>query len=259
MNILDKLVAATNARLQRDREKLPFTEVKERSEALPRLDFPFERALAAEGMSFICEVKRASPSKGMIAENFPYLQIAKDYEAAGASAISVLTETDYFLGNNEYLREIAAEVNIPVLRKDFTTDPYQIFQARLLGASAVLLIAAILDQEQLREYIAIADSLGMSALVEAHDEQELHSALAAGARIVGVNNRDLKTFTVDLNNSIRLRKMAPPEVLFVSESGVSNAGDVRRLVENKVNAVLVGESMMRSPDKVAFLRELRGY
>lgn len=259
MNILDKLVAATNARLQKDREELPFGEVKGRSEAMPRLEFPFERALAAEGMSFICEVKRASPSKGIIAGDFPYLQIARDYEAAGAAAISVLTETDYFLGNDQYLREIAAKVNIPVLRKDFTTDPYQIYQARLLGAAAVLLIAAVLDWEQLREYIAIADSLGMSALVEAHDEQELSSALAAGARIVGVNNRDLKTFTVDLNNSIRLREMAPPEVLFVSESGICSAGDVQRLVENRVDALLVGESMMRSPDKAAFLRELRGF
>ena len=209
-------------------------------------------------MSFICEVKRASPSKGLIAPDFPYLQIAKDYEAAGASAISCLTEPYWFQGSDQYLREIAGQVSIPVLRKDFTVDEYMIYQARVLGASAVLLILSLLDDGQMRDYLALTAESCLDALVEAHDEAEVERALALGAKILGVNNRDLKTFTVDVENSLRLRQLAPPEVLFVSESGIRTHDDIQKLYDNGTNAVLIGETLMRAADKKAMLDELRG-
>lgn len=221
--------------------------------------FPFRKALSGDEISFICEVKRASPSKGLIAPDFPYLDIARDYERAGASAISCLTEPFWFKGRDEYLAEISNAVKIPVLRKDFTVDEYMIYQAKTLGASAVLLICSILSKEQLSEYLGIAHSLGLSALVEAHDEDEVRTALSVGAGIIGVNNRDLRTFTVDINNSARLRKLVPPEVLFVSESGIKTAADIEALRSNGTNAVLIGETLMRSPDKKAALDELRGH
>ena len=218
-----------------------------------------ENALKTPELSFICECKKASPSKGLIATDFPYLQIAKEYEAAGADAISVLTEPKWFLGSDEYLREIASQVSIPCLRKDFTVDAYMIYEAKLLGASAVLLICSILDASQMREYISLCDELGLSALVEAHDEAEVQKAMDAGARIIGVNNRNLKDFTVDTDNSRRLRSLLPPDVLFVSESGVKSAEDVASLRKIGADAVLIGETLMRAPDKRAKLRELKGF
>ena len=209
-------------------------------------------------MSYICEVKKASPSKGLIAPEFPYLEIAKEYEAAGASAISCLTEPFYFMGSDTYLREITETVDIPVLRKDFTVDKYMIYQAKAFGAAAVLLICAILNDQELLEYRELAETLGMDALVEAHDENEVAKALKTGAKIIGVNNRDLKTFKVDMNNSIRLRNLAPDNVVFVSESGIKNAGDIAILERNRVGAVLIGETLMRSPDKKAALEDLNG-
>jgi indole-3-glycerol phosphate synthase len=215
-------------------------------------------------MAFICEVKKASPSKGLIAKtpqgapDFPYLQIALDYEAAGAAAISVLTEPEYFLGSDEYLREIAAAVNIPVLRKDFVVDEYQIYEAALLGAQAILLICALLETATLREYIKIAHSLGLSALVETHSAGEVQSALDAGARIIGINNRDLQTFNVDLATTGKLRKLIPAGIITVSESGISSPDDIKTLGGYGVDAVLIGETLMRSPDKKARLRVLRG-
>lgn len=267
--ILDKLIEATAARVHRDQSAVPFEEMRRRAEELcsnsPSTDSSesegtgnsFYRALSRPGMSFICEVKKASPSKGVIAPDFPYLTIAQEYEAAGAAAISCLTETDYFLGKDEYLSEIARTVSIPVLRKDFTIDPYQIYQAKVLGASAVLLIAAILDTNQLSEYLRITESLGLGALVEAHDEEEAKSALRADASIIGVNNRNLKDFSVDLHNSIRLRAMIPRDKLFVSESGIRTREDIRVLSESGLDAVLIGETLMRSPDKKEALDELR--
>jgi len=224
----------------------------------PSTVLPFEAALRAPGMSFICEVKKASPSKGLIAPDFPYLKIAGEYEAAGAAAISCLTEPHYFQGKDDYLRAIAGQVAIPVLRKDFTVDPYMIYQAGALGASAVLLIAAILDDGELREFKALADELGLASLMEAHTEEEVDRVLAAGASIVGVNNRDLKTFTVDIRTSGRLRALAPPEVAFVAESGIRTRDDVAALETAGVDAVLIGETLMRAPDKRAALDTLRG-
>lgn len=258
--ILDEIAERTRQRIAEEKSAVPLTEMKKRALAMDaNTGFPLKKALGGDDISFICEVKRASPSKGMIAEDFPYLEIAKDYERAGASAISCLTEPFWFKGKDEYLTEISHAVNIPVLRKDFTVDEYMIYQAKTLGASAVLLICSILSREQLAEYIGIAHGLGLSALVEAHDEDEVRTALSVGAEIIGVNNRDLKTFTVDIHNSARLRKLVPPEVLFVSESGIRTAADVAALRENGTNAVLIGETLMRSPDKKAALAELRGH
>lgn len=258
MSILDELAGCARERVAQAKRTLPPAELRRMAEALPRGDFALERALRRPGMSFICECKKASPSRGLIAEDFPYLQIAREYEAAGADAVSVLTEPRWFLGSDAYLREIAGEIQIPCLRKDFTVDEYMIYEAKTLGAAAVLLICSILDEGQIAEHLALCDELGLDALVEAHDEREIEAALRAGARILGVNNRNLRDFSVDTDNSRRLRELVPPEVLFVSESGVKSAQDVRRLSEIGADAVLVGETLMRAADKRARLRELRG-
>ena len=217
----------------------------------------FYQALAKEGLSIIGEVKKASPSKGIIAENFPYLQIAKDYEAAGIDAISCLTEPKYFLGKDQYLQEIAQAVSVPVLRKDFLIDPYQIYQAKLLGAKAILLIVSLLGERELKEFLGIAGKLGLDALVECHDEEEIRCALSVGAKIIGVNNRNLKTFSVNLENSLSLRNLVPKGQLFVAESGMSKPEELRLLEEAGVDAVLIGESLMRAESKKEKLQELR--
>lgn len=258
MTILDQLADYARERVAEAKKKIPLEEIKRQALSLPKGNFVFENALKNPGISFICECKKASPSKGLIAPDFPYLQIAKDYEAAGADCISVLTEPKWFLGSDEYLKEIVNTVNIPCLRKDFTVDEYMIYEAKVLGASAVLLICSILSEEQIKSYISICDELGLSALVEAHDENEVQTALNAGARIIGVNNRNLKDFSVDTDNSRRLRELIPRDVLFVSESGVSCAEDVAKLREIGADAVLIGETLMRAPDKKAKLAELRG-
>ena len=257
--ILDKIVAATEKRVCDAKANLPLSELQQQVERMPiTKDFPFEQALQELDFNFICEVKKASPSKGIIAEDFPYLEIAKEYEMAGAAAISVLTEPDFFLGSPQYLQEIAEVVQIPVLRKDFIIDEYQIYEAKLWGASAILLIAAILNDETMACFHKLADSLSLSCLVEAHDETEVLRAVNIGARIIGVNNRNLKDFTVDVNNSIRLRKLVDDSVIFVSESGLDTAADIQRLRDNKIHAALMGESFMRTNDKVAKLAELYG-
>lgn len=255
MNILEEIAEKTKQRIQEEKSRVSVENLKSR---IVKNEISFLDALKKEGMSYICEVKKASPSKGLIAPDFPYLKIAKEYEAAGASAISCLTEPYYFQGSDRYLEEITSEVKIPVLRKDFTVDEYMIYQARAYGASAVLLICAILDDAQLQSYRELAESMGMDALVEAHDEKEVERALHCGAKIVGVNNRDLRTFQVDMANSIRLRKMAPENVVFVSESGIRTSEDIRRLYDNQVDAVLIGETLMRSADKKAALELLNG-
>ena len=260
-NILEEIAARTRERIAKEKSDISVSELENQIQEVNKnagQKITFLQALKKDGMSYICEVKKASPSKGLIAPDFPYLTIAKEYEQAGASAISCLTESFYFQGADQYLREIAAAVKIPVLRKDFTVDEYMIYQAKSLGASAVLLICAILDDGELRAYRQLAKELGLDALVEAHDEYEVDRALNLGAEIVGVNNRDLRTFQVDMNNSIRLRKMAPDNVVFVSESGIRTPEDIRLLYENKVDAVLIGETLMRSPDKKAALESLNG-
>ena len=314
--ILDEIAAKTKERVAEQKKKVPLEEMKRQALDIvaretnngssPYSKFPFRDNLAADGISFICEVKKASPSKGLIAPDFPYVEIAKEYEAAGASAISVLTEPFYFQGSNQFLMDIKKEVNIPLLRKDFTVDEYMIYEAKVIGASAVLLICAILDDEQLGLYLQLAHELGMSALVEAHDEDEVRRAIACGAGIIGVNNRDLRTFTVDIMNSVRLRKLIPDMVpaksspvkesaigstkgsgtdtvcdvrsdteydrgpdpfvecsvhhkmVYVSESGIKTKEDIDRLKANGTDAVLIGETFMRSPDKKKLFAELRG-
>ena len=261
MTILDQLADHARKRVMADMEENSLDTMRElamlKSSAAEDL-FAFEQTLRKEGVSFICECKKASPSKGLIAPNFPYLEIAKEYEAAGADCISVLTEPKWFLGNDEFLKEIAESVLIPCLRKDFTVNEYQIYQAKVLGASAVLLICSILTEDQMKDYIRICDEFGLSALVEVHDEQEVQTALNTGARIIGVNNRNLKDFSVDTDNSRRLRELIPPNVLFVSESGVRTAEDVSALRKIGADAVLIGETLMRASDKRAKLAELRG-
>ena len=294
MNILETITERTRERIREQENLIPLSQMRRMAEAVLRderagtaaeavlreeqtgaaaeadsagerkgaghgaVDMPaFERALRQPGMSFICEVKKASPSKGIIAEDFPYMDIAKDYEAAGASAISCLTEPYWFLGSDVYLEEIAENVSVPVLRKDFTCSEYMIWQAKALGASAVLLICSVLDDGELRAYHRLTEELHMSALVEAHDADEIERAKQAGARIIGVNNRNLKDFSVDIGHSARLRQLAGEDTVFVSESGIRTPEDMRALCENGTDAVLIGEMLMRAPDRQAALRALK--
>ena len=257
--ILDKIIEATKIRVAQEKEVESPEAVKAAALALPSdTGFPFEAALRQQDFNFICEVKKASPSKGIIAEDFPYLDIAKEYEVAGAAAISVLTEPDFFKGDKKYLQEIASTVKIPVLRKDFIIDEYQIYQAKVWGASAILLICACLDVPTLTKFRELADSLGLSSLVEAHDEHEVQMAIDCGARIIGVNNRNLKDFTVDVQNSVRLRNLVQDDVIFVSESGLETPEDIQVLRDNNIGVALMGETFMRSPNKVEKLAYLYG-
>ena len=257
--ILETIAQANRERYEKIMQTVSLDEIKQKALAMEiSRDFPFERALEKDGISYICEVKKASPSKGIIAEDFPYLQIAKDYENAGAAAISVLTEPQWFKGENRYLQKISQSVSIPLLRKDFTVCEYQIYEAKVIGASAVLLICALLDTDTIRRWIKLCDTLGLSALVEAHTEEEVKSALDAGARIIGVNNRNLKDFTVDITTCTRLRSLVPKEILFVGESGIKTSGDIENLRNAGVNGVLIGETLMRSADKKQALSELNG-
>ena len=257
--ILDTIVEATKIRVAKEKEVETPETVKAAALALPSdTGFPFEAALRQQDFNFICEVKKASPSKGIIAEHFPYLDIAKEYEVAGAAAISVLTEPDFFKGDKKYLQEIASTVKIPVLRKDFIIDEYQIYQAKVWGASAILLICACLDVPTLTKFRELADSLGLSSLVEAHDEKEVQMAIDCGARIIGVNNRNLKDFTVDVQNSVRLRNLVQDDVIFVSESGLETPEDIQVLRDNNIGVALMGETFMRSPNKVEKLAYLYG-
>lgn len=257
--ILDEIAKKTKIRVEAAKQKISPEQMKQMAEKEPAdTGYPFETALHNQEISFICEVKKASPSKGVIAEEFDHVAIAKEYEKAGANAISVLTEPDYFMGSIEYLREIRKNVSIPLLRKDFIIDEYMIYEAKVAGADVVLLIVALLSEDVLKRYIQIADSLGLSALVEAHDEEEIAIAVRTGARIIGVNNRNLKDFTVDINNGIRLRRNVPEDILFVAESGIKTRTDIEQLEAGKVNAVLIGETFMRSKDKKKMLEELKG-
>ena len=257
--ILDKIVEATKIRVAQEKQVESLEAVKAAALALPPdTGFPFEAALRQQDFNFICEVKKASPSKGIIAEHFPYLDIAKEYEVAGAAAISVLTEPDFFKGDKKYLQEIASTVKIPVLRKDFIIDEYQIYQAKVWGASAILLICACLDVPALTKFRELADSLGLSSLVEAHDEVEVQMAIDCGARIIGVNNRNLKDFTVDVQNSVRLRNLVQDDVIFVSESGLETPEDIQVLRDNNIGVALMGETFMRPPNKVEKLAYLYG-
>lgn len=257
--ILQEIAEKTKIRIADEKAKVSLEELKKRAYDMNKeTGFPFFKALSKKDLSFICEVKKASPSKGIIAQDFPYMEIAADYERSGADAISVLTEPFWFKGNNQYVKEISSNVSIPILRKDFTVDEYMIYEAKTIGASAILLICAILNDNQLKEYTEIAHELGLSVLVEAHDETEVERALKCGAKIIGVNNRDLRDFTVDITNSIRLRKMVPQDYIFVSESGIKTKEDIANLRNNGTNAVLIGETLMRCSDKKAALDNLKG-
>ncbi|WP_324825167.1 indole-3-glycerol phosphate synthase TrpC [Sinanaerobacter sp. ZZT-01] len=257
--ILERIAEKTRKRILEQKKIQDLKTLKNLAEKMPKDDsFPFEQALRTNEISFICEVKKASPSKGILVKEFPYLTIAKEYEKVGACAISVLTEPYFFQGSNRYLEEISSSVSIPVLRKDFIVDPYQIYESKLLGASAILLICALLDTRTLKSYLETAHQLGLSALVEAHTNTEVQSAIAAGARVIGINNRDLKTFSVDLSVSLDLRKQIPDHILFVSESGIKTSEDISLLKSIGTDAVLIGETLMCSPSKQKQLSLLRG-
>ena len=257
MSILDELAEHARERVAADHERNSLDVIRMMAESCPKGDFPFERALRRDGLSFICEIKRASPSKGMISQDFPYLDIAREYESANADCMSVLTEPKWFLGSDDIFREIRATVKTPMIRKDFTVDEYQIYQAKTMGADAVLLICSITDTKTLERYISICDSLGLTALVETHDEDEIASAVSAGARVIGVNNRNLRDFTVDFDNAARLRDKIPPEAVYVAESGVRTPEDAASLYKIGADAVLIGETLMRARDKGAMLAHMR--
>ena len=263
MNILDKICETTKERIEKEKQKISLSEVRKIAESIKSVEkenyFNFEKAIGKkEKINFICEIKKASPSKGIISEDFDYIEIAKDYEKAGADAISCLTEPNYFMGSDKYLEEIKETVNIPILRKDFIVDEYMIYQSKNIKADAILLIAAVLDKYKLKDYFEIANSLGLSSLFEIHNEEELEKILNLNPRIIGVNNRNLKTFVVDINNSVRLRKLIPNNIIFVSESGIKNRNDIKILEENKTNAVLIGETLMIKKDKEKEIKKLRG-
>ncbi|WP_100065270.1 indole-3-glycerol phosphate synthase TrpC [Miniphocaeibacter massiliensis] len=256
--ILDEIVVKTKRRVAELKKIETLDTLKEKRENFLKIRKSFFKSLSGSDISFICEVKKASPSKGIIAKDFEYLEIAKEYESIGASAISVLTEPYFFKGNNKYLEEISKNVNIPVLRKDFIVDEYQIYEAKLIGADAILLICSILSKKQLVEYLKIAENLQLDVLVEAHDEIEVRMAVESGAKIIGVNNRNLKDFTVNIQNSINLRKLVPKDILYVSESGISTREDIRELEKHNINAVLIGETLMKSSNKKLILDTLKG-
>lgn len=258
-DILQTIATKTKERIEKQKALHPLEELKQACTKLPiNQDFPFEQALRKEGLSYICECKKASPSKGLIDEDFNYLQIAKEYEKVGARAISVLTEPEFFLGSDQYLQEIAQEVKIPCLRKDFVIDEYMIYQAKLLGAQAILLIVSLLDTQTLKQYLELATSLGLSCLVEAHDEAEIKQAIAVGTKIIGVNNRNLRNFQVNVENTLNLRQAIPKEILMVAESGIQNRSDIALLEKAQIDAVLIGETLMKASDRQAKMAELRG-
>lgn len=257
--ILDELANSARKRIEEQKKRFSLEEIKELAESnRENIPFAFEKALGKDGLAFICEVKKASPSKSIITQDFPYLEIAHEYEQAGADCISVLTEPTKFLGRDEYLTEISKQVKVPLLRKDFTVDEYMIYQAKALGASAILLICALLDTDTLKHYIKICDRLGLSALVETHDETEIASAVKAGARIIGVNNRNLKDFTVDIQNCIRLKKYIPKDVISIGESGIQTSEDIIKIRDAGIDAVLIGETLMRAKNKKKGLERLKG-
>ena len=258
-DILQTIATKTKERIEKQKALHPLEELKQACTKLPiNQDFPFEQALRKEGLSYICECKKASPSKGLIDEDFNYLHIAKEYEEVGARAISVLTEPEFFLGSDQYLQEIAQEVKIPCLRKDFVVDEYMIYQAKLLGAQAILLIVSLLDTQTLKQYLDLATSLGLSCLVEAHDEVEIKQAIEVGAKIIGVNNRNLRNFQVNVENTLNLRQAIPKEILMVAESGIQNRSDIALLEKAQIDAVLIGETLMKASDRQAKMAELRG-
>lgn len=257
MNILDTIAEYSMLRVKTDKRAIPQERLREKAELMKGRDHRFLDALRKPGLSFICEIKKASPSKGIISESFPYLDIAKEYENAGADCVSCLTEPKWFKGSDNIFRQVRARIDTPMIRKDFTVDEYQIYQAKCMEADAVLLICSILDDARLKDYLSLCKEIGLDALVEAHNEKEIESAVKADARIIGVNNRNLKDFSVDFSNALKLRSMIPRDTVYVAESGVKNADDAKRIKEAGTDAVLIGEAFMRAYDKAALLREMR--
>lgn len=255
MNVLDKILDRKRVEVSRARAAVSFKEIKKRIRDLPP-PRAFSSALRGAGLSVIAEIKKASPSKGVLANDFDPVRLARDFAEGGASALSVLTDEEFFQGQKSYIQQVKSTVGIPILRKDFIIDEYQVYESRSIGADAILLIVRAMSQETLRVLSDCAQSLGLSVLTEVHDEMDVQRANQLGAEIVGINNRDLSSFDVSLQRSLDLRPMLRPTAIAVSESGISTRADVARLREAKFNAILVGESLMKSDNRIAALQGL---
>jgi indole-3-glycerol phosphate synthase len=253
--MLDKIVAQKREEVEQRKKAVTIPRLQERIARLkPSLDLAL--ALKSNHIQLITEVKRASPSRGMLRPNFDPVELAQTYAEGGAAAISVLTEANYFMGSIEHLAAIKEVVQLPLLRKDFIFDPYQVYESQAYGADALLLIAAILSQRRLKELISLSHSLGLRCLVEVHNKSELERAVASEAEIIGINNRDLNTFSIDINMTRRLRPLIPKERIVVSESGIKNKGDIEKLRRWRVDAVLIGEALVTASDVRAKMKEL---
>lgn len=260
MNKLEEILQYKKREVAKQKEKIPFEEVIERMVQLPPTqDFASVlKAHSADECVCIAELKKASPSKGLIAKSFSPEKIAREYKQGGAAALSVLTDEKYFQGHSDYILAAKAASHLPILRKDFTVDEYQIYESRMFGADAILLIVAALSDHQLQSYIATAEELTLAALVECHSKEEIERALNAGAKIIGINNRDLKTFTIDVELSLNLKRFIPNYCISVSESGIRNFHTVERLAQAGFDAILVGEHLMSQPNRAKALKELLG-
>ena len=245
MNILDEIVANTKAKVSIAKEKVSLDDLASTIHLNKIIKSKFKASLKDKEQAIIAEIKKASPSAGVISENFDPVTKAKEYEAFGASALSILTEEDYFLGSTQYLKDVKKTSKLPILRKDFIVDIYQIYESKLIGSDCVLLIASILSDTELDEFTKLADLLGLDYIIEVHNEEELRRAQNFPEAMIGVNNRNLKTFNVDIENSIRLKKLFKKNNLFIAESGIKGQEDIDKLVENDINIFLIGESLMK--------------
>ena len=245
MNILDEIVAKTKSKLEEKKQGLSLEELSSKIDFKNLKETNFKKSLQNKTEAIIAEIKKASPSAGIISDNFDPVLKSKEYESFGASALSILTEEDYFLGNIEYLKDVKATTSLPILRKDFIVDEYQIYESKLIGADCILLIASILNDEELKNFSEIAERLKLDYIIEVHDEEELQRAQHFSNAIIGVNNRNLKTFDVDINNSVELKKIFEGENIFIAESGIKSKKDIEYLQQHNINVFLIGESLMK--------------
>jgi indole-3-glycerol phosphate synthase len=245
MNILDEIVAKTKSKLEEKKQGLSLEELSSKIDFENLKETNFKKSLQNKAEAIIAEIKKASPSAGIISDNFDPVLKSKEYESFGASALSILTEEDYFLGNIQYLKDVKATTSLPILRKDFIVDDYQIYESKLIGADCILLIASILNDEELKNFSETADRLKLDYIIEVHDDEELERVQHFSNAIIGVNNRNLKTFDVDINNSVELKKIFEGENIFIAESGIKSKKDIEYLKRHNINVFLIGESLMK--------------
>ena len=245
MNILEEIVAKTKSKLEEKKQRVSLEELSSKIDFENLKEMNFKKSLQNKAEAIIAEIKKASPSAGIISDDFDPVSKSKEYESFGASALSILTEEDYFLGNIQYLKDVKATTSLPILRKDFIVDEYQIYESKLIGADCILLIASILNDEELKNFSEIAERLKLDYIIEVHDEEELQRVQHFTNAIIGVNNRDLKTFDVDINNSVELKKTFKGENIFIAESGIKSKKDIEYLLQNNINVFLIGESLMK--------------